>query len=170
MTPIPFTWDGEAMVPLKRFHNLCDQQYTVGEVYRLGVLEARSQTSHSHYFAALNEAWKNLPEDIAERYPTPEHLRKWALIKAGYADERSIVCANKAEAQRVASFVKPMDDFAIVVVSEATIKVYTAQSQSVKAMSKGIFQKSKQEVLDIVSGLIGVAPEALSAEAKRGAA
>jgi hypothetical protein len=69
-----------------------------------------------------------------EEFPTAEVLRKKMLIRAGYADERSIVCASKAEAQRVAAFVKPMDEYAVVTVREAVVRVYTAQSQSIKAM------------------------------------
>src|SRR3546814_9642927 len=59
------------------------------------------------------------------RFATPDHLRRWALIRAGYRDERSIVCASKAEAQRLAAFIKPMDDYAVVLVSEAVVKVCT---------------------------------------------
>lgn len=160
--PILCQWDGEAFVPQARFARLCDREFVVGETYALTRHEERSSASHRHYFAALNEAWRNLPEDVAEAWPTPEHLRKWALVRAGFADERSIVCASKAEAQRIAAFVKPMDQFAIVVARDATIKVFTPQSQSVKAMGKAAFQDSKQKVLDIVAGLLGVSSETLA--------
>lgn len=168
-SPVTFTWDGEAMVPLQRFRLLCDRQFVVGETYTLVPHEDRSQSSHNHFFAAVTEAWKNLPEDIAEHYPTAEHLRKWALCKAGYADERSIVCASKAEAQRVAAFIKPMDTFAIVVVRDATVKVFTPQSQSMRAMGKKVFQESKDAVLGIVTHLIGVKPADLAEQAKSAA-
>lgn len=157
------------MAPLPRFAGLCDKQFVVGETYRLAVTEERSRASHSHYFASIEEAWRNLPEDEAERFPTSEHLRKWALCKTGYADERSIVCASKAEAQRVAAFIKPMDDFAIVVVSEATVKVYTAKSQSLKAMGKKVFQDSKTAVLDLLSSMVGISAKELDANAGRAA-
>lgn len=163
MTPVTFTWDGESMAPLPRFQRLCDKQFVVGESYPLIVQEQRSRETHAHYFAALHDAWQNLPEDVAERFPTDEHLRKYALIRAGFADERSIVCSSKAEAQRIAAFIKPIDGYAIVVVKEATIKVYTAQSQSMRAMGKAEFQKSKQAVLDVVSGMIGVHAKELAA-------
>ncbi len=159
--PITFVWEGDAMVPLARFHKLCDKQFAVGAEYPLVVEEQRSHASHSHYFAALTEAWRNLREDVAENFPTVERLRKYALIKAGFADERSIVCSSKAEAQRVAAFIKPMDEYAIVVVREATIKVYTAQSQSMRAMGKKDFQASKDAVLDVVARMVGVTTEEL---------
>ena len=169
IVPVYFAWDGESMVPLPRFNKLCEKQYVIGEEYPLAPIESRSYNSHNHYFASIQEGWRNLPEDQAEHFLTPEHLRKWALCKAGYADERSIVCSSKAEALRVAAFIKPMDEYAIVVVNEATVKVFTAQSQSKRAMGKEIFQASKQAVLEIISAVIGVKPAELSKEAEKAA-
>lgn len=161
--PIPFVWNGDAMVAPARFARLCDKQFAVGEVYPLIVHEDRSTNSHNHFFAAVHEAWKNLPERLTARYPTSDHLRKWALIKAGYADERSIACPTAEEALRVAAFIKPMDDYAIIVVADTTIKVFTAKSQSARAMDKKTFQESKQAVLDIAAELIGVDVATLAA-------
>lgn len=154
--PILYEWSGEAMVPRGGFRRVCDELFVIGETYRMEVIEERSAVSHSHFFASINESWKNLPEDLAERFPTAEHLRKYALIKSGYHDERSIVCSTNAEALRFAAFVKPMDEYAVVVVSAATVKVYTAQSQSKRAMDKEKFQASKVAVLELVSSMIGV--------------
>lgn len=154
--PIQFTWDGESMVPLARFRPYCDKQFVVGETYPLVVSEERSARSHSHYFASLTEAWNNLPEGTAEQFVTVDHLRKYALIRAGYRDERSIACSSKAEARRISAFVRPMDDFAVVTVNEALVTVYTAKSQSMRAMGKAVFQESKDKVLDIAWGLCGI--------------
>lgn len=154
ITPTLFRWTGEAMEPLPRFAKACDDAFTVGEVYRMEVQEQRSLVSHNHYFATLNDIWLSLPETYGDRIPSAEHMRKWALIRCGYRDERSIVCASKAEAQRVASFVKPLDDFAIVVVQEATVTVLTAKSQSHKAMGAKVFQQSKEAVLEYCQGLV----------------
>jgi hypothetical protein len=152
--PVLFQWDGEVMVPKARFAKACDEAYTVGETYRMVVQEQRSLVSHNHYFATLQDIWESLPEEFGDRIPSAEHLRKFALIRTGFRDERSIVCASKAEAQRLAAFIKPMDDFALVVVNEATVTVYTAKSQSMKAMGKADFQRSKDAVLDYCQGLI----------------
>lgn len=165
--PLLCTYDGEAFFPVRP--QLADRYFVVGETYPLVVHEARSMESHRHYFASLHEGWSNLPEDQAAQFPTAEHLRKFALVKAGYADERSIVCASKAEARRVAAFVSPMDEFAIVAVSEATVRVYTAKSQSMRAMGAKVFQKSKQDVLDIVSAMIGLTPQELAMHAGKAA-
>ena len=167
--PIVFTWDGDAMVPLKRFHNIANAEFVVGEFYRCEVLEERSIASHRHYFASLKQAWLNLPEDQGERFLTEEHLRKFALIKCGYADQRQQVCSSHAEALRFAAFVKPMDTYAVVTVDGCVVTVWTAQSQSLKAMKAKKFQKSKQDVLDYVAGLLGVEPDQLSANARTAA-
>lgn len=159
MHPITFTWTDEGvMAPLPRLAKLCDRQYVVGETYQLAPIEQRSSATHRHYFAALHDAWQNLPEHYADRWPTSEHFRKWLLVQAGYSDERSIVCSSKAEAQRVAAFVKPLDQYAVVIIAGPVVKVFTAQSQSVRAMGAKVFQDSKQKVLDIAASMIGVEP------------
>lgn len=165
MTPSPiiFNWNGEVMVPLnRRFAFQCDKQFVVGANYTLVQHEDRSAASHAHYFASITEAWRNLPEQMADRFPSPEHLRKFALVKAGYRDERTHVAATKAEALRLAAFIKPIDDFAIVTTSGMTVTVWTAKSQSVKAMGKKEFQASKESVLGVLADLLGVDVKALA--------
>src|SRR5690349_16725152 len=100
--PMAYQWTGEAMEPLPRFRRIADRVFVIGEEYALVEHKERSAASHAHYFAAVNEAWKNLSEEAAERFPTADHLRKYALIKAGYRDERTVACASRAEALRVA--------------------------------------------------------------------
>lgn len=168
--PITFEWtDDGVMVPLRRHAKQCDRQFCIGERYTLVPHEERSHRSHAHYFASINDAWMNLREDLAEQFPTSEHLRKWCLIKAGFCDRRTLVASSAAEARRLAAFVKPMDEFAIVTVSEATVTVYTAQSQSMRAMGKEAFGRSKQAVLDICAGMIGVQPDMLASKAGKAA-
>lgn len=169
-TPIFCEWNGEAFKPLNPNQaKLADRDYVVGERYRMAPLADRSMQSHNHYFACIAEAWQNLPEEHAQRLPTVEHLRKWALIKAGYCDERTFVCASKAEAQRLAIFVKPMDDYALIMVREATVIQYTAKSQSMRAMGKKEFQESKDKVLDVIAEMIGTTPDTLKQNAGRAA-
>lgn len=164
--PIPYQWDGEAMVPAATYRRRCDREFVVGAFYHLVPHEDRSPASHAHYFASIAEAWRNLPENLTEQFPTTEHLRKNALIRAGYADERSIVCASRAEALRVAAFIKPLDDYAVVVVSEAVVKVYTAQSQSMRAMGKAAFQASKDAVLNVLADMLGTTAAGLQQNAR----
>lgn len=157
-----YTWTGDSFVPLPRFAKACDKEFVVHERYQMEAIEERSARSHAHYFAALHDAWLNLPEGEAERFPSSEHFRKWALIKGGFSDERSVVCDSKAEARRIGSFVRSIDGYAVIIVQEATVKLYTAKSQSMKAMGKAEFQRSKTVVLEIAAALIGTDPKTLA--------
>lgn len=168
--PLLFQWSGEAMVPASRhWAREADRQFVFGETYRLVEHQERSAATHGHYFAALSEAWQNLPEAVAERFPSAEHLRKFALIKTGYADSRQFVASSKAEARRLAAFMKTPDEYVMVTVNEAVVTVWTAQSQSMRAMGKKGFQESKQAVLDYVASLLGVNADQLSANAREAA-
>lgn len=156
MNPMVFTWNGEAMEVLPRFAREADKRFVIGERYALDEIQERSAKSHAHFFASVHEAWANMPETIAAQWATPEHLRKFCLVKAGYHDHRSIVARSRAEAQRLAAFIRPMDDFAIVTVNECVVDVYTAKSQSHRAMGKQEFAKSKEAVLQILDDLLSV--------------
>ena len=165
--PLRYRWTGEAMVPVVPAH--ARRQFKAGETYQLEIREERSANSHRAYFAAINEGWANMPEIEAMRFPTAEHLRKWLLIKAGYFNERQIVVASAAEAVRVAGFIKPMDDYAVVVPRGTTVSVFTAKSQSLRAMNRREFAESKTKVLDLLAEMIGVARRELDANAGRAA-
>ena len=156
MSPFRAIWAGGAFVPEDRFLGTVRAEFGEGEIVPLVRHEDRSGASHNHYFATLADLWESLPEGEADRWPTVEHLRKYALIRTGWRDERSIVCASRAEALRLAAFVRPMDPYAVVAVSEAVVRVWTAKSQSLRAMGRQDFEKSKQNVLDFVADMIGV--------------
>lgn len=171
-TPIEMVWnaDDRSMRPINdAWARRAAQTFDHGAVYNIADLGERSQRSHNHYFAALHAVWLNLSEESGQRFPTSEHLRKHALIKAGYCDVRTLVCASRAEALRVAAFMGQFDDYAIITASGATVYHYTAQSQSIKAMGGKLFQKSKQDVLDILPAMIGVTPDALERHLKAAA-
>ncbi len=157
--PLLMQWTGEELQPASPWWvKRSNEQLVVGERYVVTIEHERSVASHAAYFAAINEVWQSLPDELAERFPTPDHLRKAALIKAGWRDERSIECRSYAEAQRVALFLRPMDQYAAIGVSGSTVSVLTAKSQSMKAMGKAAFQRSKDDVLRIIGELIGAPP------------
>jgi hypothetical protein len=164
--PILCEWSGEAFVPQARFAKLCDREFVIGEVYPLVEEHGRSQRSHNHFFAAVSEAWQNLPPPYDAMLPTAEHARKYALIKAGYCDQQSHVCGSKAEAQRLRALIAPLDDFAVIDVKDAVVTVYRAKSQSTKAMGREAFQKSKDDVLGVLTEMIGVTPDELKQQAR----
>ena len=155
MNPLLFTWTGEAMQILPRFAREADKRFVIGERYLLDEIQERSAASHRHYFAAVNEAWASLPESLAGQFATAEHLRKYCLIKAGFCDHRSIVTRSRAEAQRLAAFIRPMDLFAILTASECVVNVFTPKSQSHRAMGRQEFARSKEAVLVLLDELLG---------------
>lgn len=157
-----WTWQGDAMTPAdQRSRQLADQHLVVGESYRLTPHENRTGRSHNHFFACVHEAWQTMPDDMLDRFPSSEHLRKYALIKSGHCDMRTLVAASKAEAQRIAAFMAPMDGFALVVASEATVTIYTAKSMSKRAMGAKGFQNAKDDVFRVIGELIGADPAEL---------
>lgn len=125
-----------------------------GEVHGWQMAEHRSKASHDHFFACINEAWKNLPEDLAEELPSPEHLRKWALIKAGFCTETKVVCANNEEALKLAAKAGRMDRYSIINIGGRVVTIWTADSQRRDEMGRKVFQEAKERALHIVSGLI----------------
>lgn len=126
-----------------------------GSVHGWQMAEHRSAKSHDHWFACVNEAWKSLPEEMADDFPSPEHLRKWSLIKAGFCSETRIVCANNSEAMTLATKAKSMDKYAVVAIDGKAVTIWTADSQRRDAMGRQAFQDAKEKALHIISQLIG---------------
>ena len=157
MKAIPFMWDGESLRVRPGFQRMADEQFCIGEAYTMLPVEERSAASHRHYFSAIREAWMNLPEHLADRYPTPESLRHAALNRAGYCDVETFVASSKAEALRLAAFLQSgARDGVEVVVNGAAITRLTPHSQSMRAMGKDAFNASKDAVLNAIAQLIGV--------------
>jgi hypothetical protein len=167
-----------AMVPLARYAKLADRQYAKGEEHALEPVTYRDMSRHNHYFAALNEAFKNLPETVAARWPTAEHFRKWVLIETGWFEEKEFdfegAGANK-RAKMLGTFIRAESEFARISITEVSpgkfkVIVRRAKSQAIPAMKPEEFYQSKKDVLDYVSGMIGVRASELKKHSKRGAA
>jgi non-ribosomal peptide synthetase component E (peptide arylation enzyme) len=144
--PIYFTWNGSAMEPIGRFSRLAEHTFTSGHAYRMIVEEERSTASHRQYMAAVHEAWMQLPEPWDIAFPTEDHLRKYALIKAGFCTITKLVSKKRM----------PIDGYAIVCEEDGVTTVYQAKSQSYKAMGKEEFAASKTAVLDLLADMIGI--------------
>lgn len=186
MIPVAFTWqriqmldeagvitEADVMVPLRRFANVCASQFDLEQVYTLEVVGAkgeRTDRSHKHYMACVTAAWRTLPENMANDYPTPNHLRKRALIKCKYYHLKSIVFDTPADANRAAAYIKPMDEFAVVLVEGKCVNHYTAKSQKylrAGGMGKEEFQKSKDDVLYCITEMIKVKKDELEKAAEK---
>jgi hypothetical protein len=162
-------WTGRVLDPIARDLLALADELEPGRVYRICRYEERSPESHNHQFAEVHETWQNLPDHLRQQFPSPDHLRKHALIRAGFCNARQFVCSSKAEALRLAPFLRAFDEYSLVVVCGSTVNVLTAHSQSKRAMGKARFQQSKNAVLAFCAELIGTTPETLSRETGRAA-
>lgn len=186
MIDVYFTWqtvelvrpDGEivrtqVMIPLARFANVCAAQYQEGATYRMEVEQVtgeRTDASHRHFMASVTQAWRNLPEKMAAEYPTAEHLRKRALIKTGHYHLESKVFDTPTDAIKAAAFLKPLDDYAVVLVKGNVVNHFRAKSQKYLrsgGMGKEEFQKSKDDVLSLLADFIGTSKAQLVKEGKK---
>lgn len=153
-----------ALHPEPRFHNVVRSTFVEGPVYWVNVEAERSEQTHKHEFAFVRNAWRQIPDELAESYPTPDHLRRRALIQAGYFDEQVIDAGSNAAAIRVATGVRsfPGESFSMVFVRGPYCIIRRAQSQSYKAMGAKAFHESKQAILQVIADMIGVPPEVLA--------
>lgn len=154
MLPLRYLGEGQFETP-RGFSKRCDKELVVGEVLGWERTNDRSKRSHDHFFAQLEDLWRNLPEHIADEFPSADHLRKFALIKSGHCTMARIVCATNKEAIFACSLFQSMDGFAVCEVAARVVTVWRAKSQSYKAMGKTLFQKSKDDVFRVISEIIG---------------
>jgi len=157
--PLWYRWNGAVMVPMRP--ELAEHQFVPDYRYLLEAHHERSYQRHKAYFASLHEAWQSLASD---RWPTPEHLRKAALIRTGWYEERILACDNEAAAERTVAFVKPFDAFAVIFADGLQVHVLTARSQSYKAMGRDDFNRSMDDVLSFVAALLEVPKDVLAAQ------
>jgi hypothetical protein len=160
--PLLMQWTGDGLAPATPWWaKRVDEHLVVGERYFVEVRHERSEATHRHEFAWLREAWLNLPERLADLYPTPEHLRKRALIDAGFYNEMAVDCGSNAAALRAAAAFRAIDDFAVAIVRGPIVLVRRAKSQSHRAMDRQEFQASKTALMETVAAMIGTSIDVL---------
>jgi hypothetical protein len=169
--PIRAIYDGESFVPEKRYQRLCDKEFAAGETYVIEVGHERSKVSHDQQFAWLDDAWRNLPEkyQFEPWAQSPEHLRKYALIRTGCCTTEQFPCSTHAEAMRWATRLRSDDEYCLVHVDGAVVNRFRAKSQKRRAMNAKEFQASKQAALDFVAALLEVDSKTLQREAGKAA-
>ena len=138
-----------------------------GEMVFVSIDRARSAVNHKHQFAWIKDAWLNLPE-TAQGQPwadTPETLRKHALIATGYHQSLTLDCGANATAQRVKAALLAAEvkahGYALGQVRGPVVRIWTPESQSMRAMGGDRFKESKAAILDWIAAQIGVSPEEL---------
>lgn len=172
---IGVVFDGRSsFAVMDRFLPLARRQYRGGTEYSIVPHQGRSTKAHGLYFKCVEVAWQNLPEQWQrrrdsnlERFPTSSHLRKWALIQEGFADEHTQVCDSEEQAMQFAALCRALDEYAVIKVSDDILTVWTAQSQDSHHMGHDDFQRSMDKVLSRLSQMLGITSDELTDEAKR---
>jgi hypothetical protein len=164
------TWDGEAFRPATPFWaHKADQAFVIGQSYRLVEEKERSSRSHRFFFACVNAAWDNLNDHWKGLLPSPDHLRAYALCRAGHCDTQVFTLSSPDIAHTVAAAMRSLDQFAVVDVTKNVVTLHVAHSQSYRAMDKVTFRRSSDDVLRMISEMIGVSAEQLGQAAKAAA-
>jgi hypothetical protein len=172
LSPFPLIWraDPGALFPATKYqHQRCQEHFKDGGRYFLDEHKERSGAWHRAYFAQVNEAHANLPEGMDADFPTPDHLRKFALIKCGFHHKVAKSFSSAEDALKASAFAHVDDDFCIVTVEGCMVTRYTAKSQDYRHMDKAEFRKSAEAVLAYVWNLVGVDPETGNANAGQAA-
>lgn len=165
--PAAYAWGGGALTPLPRFAGQCERQFAHGQTYCLAEVQGHSPAASRWYLAAVRETWARLPENLADRFPSPEHLRTQALIQAGYYNEQTVDAGTNTTAQRVAAALRSREPFSAVSVHGPYVVIRDPKRQSYPAMPKDALERSIDAVLDITMGLSGPPLDALGAAARR---
>src|SRR5580700_9705319 len=122
-------WDGSNPVPLRRYAKMLDDSLVIGERYLTTFEPLSSAKTRSHYFATIGDIFASWPEAHPRQFVTPDHLRRWALIRCGFRGERQFAAASAAEARRLATFLHQGDEYAEIAVNGNVIVEWKALSQ-----------------------------------------
>ena len=161
MIRLRYDGGGVFIPPGVAVRDMLDKKLVVGECYRLDIYNERSEAFHGKYFATISEAWTHLPMPWDQMLPTPEHLRKYALIKAGWCD--SIIMPMKSKTDAIASVhaMKLLDAYCIATATGNVLTIWKARSQRKAFQSAKEFYETAVRVFDVIGGIIGVDPLSL---------
>ena len=161
-------WDGEVLRPLRRHARACDDTLTVGEVYRIEVVDEAQSARDRQFHAALREAWLNLPEAIAEEFPSVESFRHYLLVKCGYCTTVRLPFASERAARESLPLLQT--EGAILHVERAVVTVIRPMSQKLRGgMPKEQRLQSYRDVADMAAGMVGVTPAQIAANVDQAA-
>lgn len=82
------------------------QEWPVGATVAFEPQKARSSAQERRWFGRIKRAWDNLDDDLRARFPDPEALRKWALIRAGWCENKDSVLETEEAALAYAAGLK----------------------------------------------------------------
>lgn len=111
------------------------------------------------FFAALRDVHANLGEQLRDRFPNAEVLRKHALIAIGYCDVMTVACGSKAAAPQIANAFRLKDQYCIASVRGDVVTIFTARSMARRVLKKREFMDVAQKVFDWIYRETGIDAE-----------
>lgn len=119
-----------------------------------------SDAARRRFFAIIKDAHDNLPSLMQSLTPSPEHLRKLALIKAGHCETRVTDCGTKRAAIEVSALAKSLDDYAVTQIDGQVVTVWTARSIRKRVCPKAVFLPLTERVYAWLNEFLGYDVEA----------
>lgn len=111
-----------------------------------------------YFFAALRDAWNNLPNAMHEQFPNAEVLRKHALIAVGHCDVITLTVGSKVAAAEIAAAFRLKDQYCIALIKGSVVQVYTARSMARRVLLKRDFREVADKVFHWIASTTGVDP------------
>lgn len=112
--------------------------------------------SRRFFFAALRDVHNNLPDQLRERWPNAEIMRKHALCAVGYCDAMTVVCGSKAAAPQIANTFRALNHYCIASVKGDVVTVFTARSMARRALQKKEFREVADKVFSYLYEQTGI--------------
>lgn len=110
------------------------------------------------FFAAIRDSHSNLRDEHLSRFPSSEHLRKHALIAAGWCDVMTVLAGSKAAAPGIAAALQSKDRYCLIVIRGEVLTVYTARSMSRNSLLKPQFKDVALKAFAWIDETTGVDP------------
>lgn len=143
-------WQAAGPADLQR-----SREYPVGSSASFDEQKARSSAQERRWFGILKTTWDNMDDHLRRRFPDPEALRKWALIRAGWCESREFVAEGEEAAALTAAGLRWAEPYSIVVQAGNVVFAYRAKSQGRKAMGRQQFAEFTERGLAHISELLG---------------
>ena len=152
-------WDGEGFFLPTVSKMKCKETLKPGETVALEIKRPRHLAMHRRFMAMVTDYHDNLPESLANApfAASPDHLRKYALIRCGFADTITHTAKSEAEARRVEETFQSMrgDTFALVYRQGLIVYRSVALSQAFAKMNQKQFRESSERIEEFLATLVG---------------
>ncbi len=124
-----------------------------------GPMKHRSQADHGMFWAVMQRAFDNWPEDHAFRPDSKEHLYGWILIEVGYRECTEVETNDKAIAIAVAKAifsVTKREIHCMRVYGTATgVRVCVPQSGDYEHAGKKKYEAMRAAVYEVIEATLG---------------